>query len=288
METARCKAFLESAQKGSFSKAAKELNYTPSGVSQLVSAFEKELGFTLLHRNQKGVTITENGKKILPMVREFLKQEEHIYALAAEMNGLMIGNIKIAAYSSIATHWLPSVIKQFQIDYPQIKIELMEGIRQEVIKWLDNQKADLGFMSFQEPMNYDWIPLKEDPMLAILPTNHPLASSSFYPLSNCAYDKMIMPALGQDDDVIALFQKYHIHPNIQFTTLENFAAMAMVEQGLGISIMNQLITEKRICNIIKLPLEPSSFITLGIACPSFYALSPAAKKFLQYCKKYIS
>ena len=175
METARCRAFLAAAETGSFSKAAEALSYTPSGVNQLVTALEKELGFPVFRRNTKGVTLTENGEMLLPAVREFLRQEDRIFELSAEMNGLLIGSVTIAAYSSIATHWLPAVISAFQQDYPQIRIRLMEGIWQEVSKWLDDRAADIGFFSYQEGMPYEWIPLAEDPMLALLPKDHPLA-----------------------------------------------------------------------------------------------------------------
>ncbi len=282
METARCKAFVAAGEMGSFSKAAEILSYTPSGVSQLVTAFEKELGIVLLRRNKKGVELTENGKLLIPIVREFLLQENRIYEKTAEMNGLLIGNVTIAAYSSIATHWLPAIIRDFEQDYPQIKIRLMEGIRQEVTGWLEERVADIGLLSYQEAMPYDWMPLREDEMLAILPKSHPLANASGYPLINCMYDRVIMPALGRDDDVAALFDENQIKPNIQFTTLENFAAMAMVEQGLGISIMNDLITQKRICDVVKMPLEPKAFITLGIAAHSFDSLAPAVKVFVKY------
>lgn len=282
MESARCKAFLVAVEAGSFSRAAEVLNYTPSGVSQLVNALEKELGFSLLRRNKKGVTPTENGKKILPAVREFLLQENRIYQLAAEMNGLLIGSITIAAYSSIATHWLPSVIRAFQEDYPQIQIKLMEGIRQEVTKWLDEKIADVAFLSYKDPMPYDWIPLAEDQMLAVLPKTHPLAAEASYPLQNCEHERFIMPALGRDVDVVALFQDNNLNPNIQFSTLENFATMAMIEQGLGMSIMNELITRKWQCDVVKLPLDPPQQITLGIALPSLENASPAVKQFVQY------
>ena len=65
METARCKAFLYAAETGSITKAAEELSYTPSGVSQLIQAFENEIGAQLLHRNKRGVTLTEEGKRFL-------------------------------------------------------------------------------------------------------------------------------------------------------------------------------------------------------------------------------
>ena len=281
METARCRAFLAAAETGSFSKAAEALSYTPSGVNQLVTALEKELGFPVFRRNTKGVTLTENGEMLLPAVREFLRQEDRIFELSAEMNGLLIGSVTIAAYSSIATHWLPAVISAFQQDYPQIRIRLMEGIWQEVSKWLDDRAADIGFFSYQEGMPYEWIPLAEDPMLALLPKDHPLAGAEAYPLKECANDRFIMPALGCDDDVTALFAKNGIVPNVQFTTLESFSVMSMVEQGLGMSVMNELITEKRICDVVKLPLDPPSQITLGIALHSKAVISPAVRMFLK-------
>ena len=288
METARCRAFLAAAETGSFSKAAEALSYTPSGENQLVTALEKELGFPVFRRNTKGVTLTENGEMLLPAVREFLRQEDRIFELSAEMNGLLIGSVTIAAYSSIATHWLPAVISAFQQDYPQIRIRLMEGIWQEVSKWLDDRAADIGFFSYQEGMPYEWIPLAEDPMLALLPKDHPLAGAEAYPLKECANDRFIMPALGCDDDVTALFAKNGIVPNVQFTTLESFSVMSMVEQGLGMSVMNELITEKRICDVVKLPLDPPSQITLGIALHSKADISPAVRMFLKYAVRMLT
>lgn len=120
METARCRAVLAAAETGSFSRAAEVLRYTPSGVNQLVTAFENELGFSVFRRSTKGVSLTENGQLLLPTVREFLRQEDRLFELATEINGLLIGSVTIAAYSSIATHWLPAVIRVFQQDYPHV------------------------------------------------------------------------------------------------------------------------------------------------------------------------
>ena len=282
MESARCKAFMYAADTGSFTKAAERLNYTPSGVSQLVGALENETGLTLLRRTRKGVTLTLDGEILLPAVREFLEKENRIYELAAEVKGLLVGSVTIAAYSSISTHWLPEVIRDFEQDYPQIEIRLMEGIRQEVTRWLDEKKADIGFLSYQEPMPYEWTPLDYDEMLAVLPKDHLYASKESYPLINCETDSFIMPALGRDDDVVSLFERNGIKLNIHFTTLENFATMAMIEKGLGMSVMNNLITEKWNCDVVKIPVDPPSRITLGLAVPSYKQASPAVKRFIKY------
>ena len=288
METARCRAFLAAAETGSFSRAAEMLRYTPSGVNQLVTALEKEIGFSLFSRSTKGVALTANGQLLLPVIREILHQEDKLFELSAQMNGLLIGTVTIAAYSSIATHWLPAVIRDFQENYPHVKIKLMEGIWQEVSQWLEERTADIGFLSYQENMPYDWIPLAEDPMLALLPRSHPLADAEVYPLANCATDRFIMPARGCDDDVMALFQRTGVTPNVRFTTLESFSVMSMVEQGLGMSVMNKLITEKRVCDIAMLPVDPPASITLGIALHSRADLSPAVRRFLKYAVRMLT
>ena len=164
----------------------------------------------------------------------------------------------------------------------------MEGIWQEVSGWLDDRTADIGFFSYQEGMPYEWIPLAEDPMVALLPPDHPLAGEAAYPLSSCQEDPFIMPALGCDDDVEALFQRNGIVPNIRFTTMESFSAMSMVEQGLGISVMNQLITDGHICNVVKLPLDPPAQITMGVALHSRTDISPAVKIFLKYAVRMLT
>ena len=282
MESARCKAFIMAAELGSFSRAGEALSYSPSGVSQLVTALETEFGFPLLHRTKKGVTLTAAGEKLLPAVRGFIQQEERMYQMAAEVKGLDVGEIAIASYYSISNHWLPKVISAFEKDHPHIHIRLMEGIRQDVIRHLRDSSADIGFMSSGDGLGFDWIPLAEDPMLAVLPKDHPSAKLDSFPVEEFAREGFIMPAFGNDDDVAALFDKFHIEPNIRFSTFESFAAMSMVESGLGVSLMNRLITVNWQCDVVKLPLDPPQSIILGMAIPSLAQAAPAVRKFAEY------
>lgn len=285
MENSKYKAFLISAELGSFTKAAEFLGYTPSGISQLVSALEREQGFPLLLREKKGVRLTENGELILPIIRELLKQEERLNQISAQINGLSTGSVTIATYSSISSHWLPPVIKEFKELHPHIELHLMEGIRQEIEQWLSERRADIAFLTYQEPMPYEWFPLAEDQMLAVLPANHPLADTDSYPIQYCQNEPFIMPALGKDGDVIELLNRHHLSPKIVFSTLENFATLTLIEQGLGMSIMNELITKRWECNVKMLPLNPPQHITLGLAVHSFDNASPAVRKFIDLAVK---
>ncbi len=282
MESSRCKAFLAAAECGSLTRAAEKLNYTASGVSQLISAMESEFGFLLLRRTTRGVVLTAEGERMLPAVRAFLSQENRMHELAANINGLDIGLINIASYSSIATHWLPKVIAHFKKKYPNININLMEGVRQEVLKWIEEGRADIGLLSGGDDIDYDWIPLADDPMIAVLPKDHPLADAKEFPLDRCEQEEFIMPAMGKDEDVMKMLNKYDIVPNIVYSTNESFSAWALIENGLGISITNELLMHGWDCDVAKIPVSPPEKITLGMILPSVKHASPAVKRFVKY------
>ena len=287
MDTARYRAIVASVDTGSFTKAAELLNYSTSGVSQLVNALEDELGMPLLVRSRRGVTLTPAGETLLPSIRAVIQDEDRLQQTASELNGLMCGELRIATYSSISSHWLPRLIKEFQRDYPQVHIHLMEGVRQEVYQWLSEARADIAFLSKVPITPYDWIPLAEDPMVALLPKDHPLAGENAYPLSAVEKEAFIMPAMGRDDDLAELFEQEGIRPSIVYSTIETFAAIAMIENGLGMTITNNLITENWQADVVKLPLDPPRHITMGILVPDRSALSPAARKFVQYAIRLI-
>lgn len=283
MDTARYQAFLTAAETGSIKNAAEELGYTPSGVSQLIKALEEELGFTLLYRSKKGVSLTQEGRRLRPTIREILGSENRLFQMASEMRGLSIGDINIAAYHCLAAGWMPSLISGFQKKYPNIRIQLFEGTQQDILQYLDDRMVNLAFFNCADTINYDWLPLMKDRMVAVLPKDHPMAENEVFPLEACRDDRFIMPEHGQDQDVLDMLEEVNVKPNIYLSTFDSFTAIAMIEKGLGISIMNELsIPPENNREIVTLPTVPEHFIEMGIALPSIAQASPAVKKFISY------
>ena len=287
MESARCKAFIESVERGSFRAAADALGYTPSAVSQLVAALEKELGLTLLVRSKKGVTMTSEGARLAPIVRSYLAREKEMYELASEMQGVSIGNLTIAAYPSVATTWLPEIVRTFQRDYPDVQFSIMEGIRAEIFKHLDDHVADMGFMAYAEPMDYEWTPLAQEEIIAVVPEDHPLADAKAYPIADCEKDDFIMTSWGKDIEIQNIFRKYKVTPNVKYTTYDTPATLAMVRMGLGVTFANELAAQYWNEHLVKLPLDPPQKVEFGIAYTSKEHMTSAAKKFYDYAVKYI-
>lgn len=282
MDSARIKAFVSSVDEGSFTAAGKSLGYTPSGISQLVSALENDLGFPLLVRKSRGVLLTREGELIYPEAIEYLNKEKSIYRIAAELSGVDVGQVIIASYSSIATQVLPSIIREFSEQYPSISIILREGTKTQIEEIINSGEADLSFATRLSNPMYSWIPFMEDPMVIVLPNDHPYATAESYPISELANENLIMPGEGDDVDAKELLEEHGIEPNIKFTTVENHTAINMVEEGLGVSIMNDFITKSWDSSVSIVPLAPESNITLGISLPSLESAPPAVRKFILF------
>lgn len=282
MDTARYRAFVEAVDKGSLSQAAKTLNYTPSGVSQLISALERDLGFPLLERTKHGVRLTKTGETLLPVVRAIVQEEERLKEMSSEINGLTIGSVTIGSYPSVATHWLPKVIKAFHEHYPKIEIRVMEGIHQEIDDWLSTYQVDLAFTSQAPNSPYEWIPLGTDSMVAVLSLDHPLANAEFYPIERVEEEAFIMPGLGHDIDTMHVLEKYDLKPHVVIETIENASMLAMVEQGMGMSVVNSLLTKKLNFDIALVPIQPENSIIFGLAIQSLQDASPAVRRFVEY------
>lgn len=280
---------MAAADSGSFTRAAELLHYSPSGVSQLVTALEGELGLTLLHRTRRGVSVTEDGKRFLPVIRELLAKEEQIYQLAEASRGLLVGSVNVASYMSIAMRWLPGLIRAFREKYPRVQIQLMEGIGSEIEGWLKEHVADVGFTNRPESPEFDWFPLAQAQLLAVLPKNHPLAAGASYPISGCAGEKLIMIASGHclDPDVSRLLSKHGIVPDISYITSLDSTALAMAEQGLGITLTNEWIAKSYDYDVVCLPLDPPEYLDFGMAVVSADTVSPAVKRWITFAQEYL-
>lgn len=138
-------AFVKTIEYGSFTKAAEILNYSQSGISRMISDLEKEWNISLLERSKSGVELTSEGLKLLPFIENLCREYEKLEVQVDALKGLESGLIRIGTFSSIATHWLPNIIKKFQQDYPNIEYELLLGNYDEIENWILKDRVDLDF-----------------------------------------------------------------------------------------------------------------------------------------------
>ena len=273
---------------GSLTRAAQSLGCTQSAVSHSIESLEQELGFALLKRGRAGVRLTGEGERLIPAVRNLLNSAEQLAQTAASIRGLESGTVRIGSFTSVAVHWLPPVLKEFQKDYPRVEFKLLNGDYHDVEQWLMEGSIDIGFVNVPCAVDCECIPLMEDRLLAILPRHSRFESYPRFPLVECETEPFISLLESSDHDARRALEAAGVKPNVRFYTKDDYAIIAMVEQGLGISVMNRLITEKHICSIAMLPVDPPSRITMGVALHSKTDASPAVKMFLKYAVRMLT
>ena len=143
----RYEIFLKVCETGSFSKAAEALNYTQSGISQMMAGLEEELGVQLFARINRGVTLTDNGTRLLPYIRELANQKTRLRQAAFNINHKVEGKLRVGSISSITTLWMPEVVHYFKENYPKVKIEILDGNYDEIREWIIRGQVDCGFLS---------------------------------------------------------------------------------------------------------------------------------------------
>lgn len=273
---------------GSLTKAAEALGCTQSAVSHAISNLESEFGFAILKRSRAGVRLTSEGERIMPPVRGMLNYEEQLKQTVSAIRGLDFGTVRIGAFTSVAVHWLPSVIKEFQNDYPNVDIKLLNGDYHDVEQWIIEGSVDLGFVNVPADLGCECVPLMEDRLLAILPRDHKFASYPKFPLVECETEAFITLLETSNHDANKALSAAGIKPNIRFSTKDDYAIIAMVEQGLGISIMPELLLKGRHDDVVIRELVPPSKRTIGLAIPETSKASPATRRFADYIIKWVT
>ncbi|MDY3079787.1 MAG: LysR family transcriptional regulator [Oscillospiraceae bacterium] len=273
---------------GSLTKAAEALGCTQSAVSHAISNLESEFGFAILKRSRAGVRLTSEGERIMPPVRGMLNYEEQLKQTVSAIRGLDFGTVRIGAFTSVAVHWLPSVIKEFQSDYPNVDIKLLNGDYHDVEQWIIEGSVDLGFVNVPADLGCECVPLMEDRLLAILPRDHKFASYPKFPLVECETEAFITLLETSNHDANKALSAAGIKPNIRFSTKDDYAIIAMVEQGLGISIMPELLLKGRHDDVVIRELVPPSKRTIGLAIPETSKASPATRRFADYIVKWVT
>ena len=120
MDTKKLAALAAAVRLGSFTRAAEELGYTQSGLTHMMNSLEKDVGFPLLVRGRTGVRLTPAGQRIFPLVQECLNGAKALEREILLINTQQEESVRVAAYDSIARHWLPEVIQRFRRAHPDV------------------------------------------------------------------------------------------------------------------------------------------------------------------------
>ena len=280
MDTKKLAALAAAVRLGSFTRAAEELGYTQSGLTHMMNSLEKDVGFPLLVRGRTGVRLTPAGQRIFPLVQACLNGAKTLEREILLINTQQEESVRVAAYDSIARHWLPEVIQQFRRAHPDVGVDIQMGSVQEVYRWVQEGRVDMCFASRQEGQTLEWTYLRNDRLVAILPPDYDMQGRETFPVYGFDGQEFLMPSMGFDLDIMRVLNRHGVMPLVRTTQVSDSVIISMVEHGLGVSILSELVMKGRKDNVQAVPMDPPAVRELGIAARPRKELRPLARKFI--------
>lgn len=269
---------------GSFSRAAEALGYTQSAMSQMIASLEEELSIKLFNRFRTGAKLTIEGAELYPYIERAVYQYQAAQEKAREIRGLETGVIRMGTLASISAHWLPSILKQFQQQYPKVKFVIHQGDYTSIQEWIKTGAVDFGFVTPKAVSGLETVVLKEGAMLAVLPQDHPLAQKETIALEELAQEPFILLEEGHYYEPLEAFRAVGVLPNVKYTIHDDYAIMTMVEAGLGVSILAELVLHRTNYRLALRPTQPPISRTIAVGYKDKASLPMASRKFIAYLR----
>lgn len=198
------------------------------------------------------------------------------------MHGLEKANIRIGTFTSVSSNWLPSLMQDFKQLYPNVHFALKQGEYTNIEQYIKEGSVDFGFVNPAAVNDLMTIPLKQDQMLAIVPETHPLAKEKRVTLAQLAQERYILLDQGDFSEPLQSFQQHGLMPQIEYRVIDDYTIMSMVENGLGVSILSELVLRKVNYRFVTKETVPPIYRTIGIAFQNKQTLPIASRKFVDY------
>nr|WP_326125621.1 LysR family transcriptional regulator [uncultured Oscillibacter sp.] len=288
MNTIKCQIFLKAVELGSITRAAEDMGYTQSAVSRSIADLEREWNVTLLTRNKDGVVLTTQGESLLPDIQALCNAQRTLETQVSALHGLTSGTLRVGTFTSVSIHWLPGIMKEFLALYPGIRFQLVSRWEfTEVEELVRRGLVDCGFLGLPAGDSLDISFLQRDRLLAVLPPDHPLAGAPYYPMARLTQDPFILIQENWDMEISRIFQEEGLRPNVQYTLSDDFAILAMVEQGLGVSILSEMLVRSTSRHVAAIPLERPRYREIGLAVRRGGPIPPLTRRFRDFTLQWL-
>ncbi|GAA2647410.1 LysR family transcriptional regulator [Nonomuraea recticatena] len=260
IDVARLRVLREVARQGSFSKAAAVLLFTPSAVSQQISALERAVGAPVVERSTRGVVLTESGRLLVESAEAIFAE---LHRAREQISRLTTGRsrLTVATFTSGGRRLLPSALDGFVAAHPEVEVNVVEGEPEVSLSLVREGRADLAVAyHFDGPLpdssGLQWTPLMDDPMSVVLPPRHPLAGRAELDLAELAGESWVIGCTRTEGFLRRYAAMAGFELRVSGSTTDYFFAQALVAAGLGVTLVPELGLDPGAADLTLVPVRP--------------------------------
>lgn len=295
MELRHLRYFIEVALEENVTRAAEKLHVSQPALSRQVRDLEEELGFALLERSAKSVSLTEAGRVFLDEASDVLERLEEGIATAREVATGGTGEIRVGYAPSLTVRILPPTIRAFQAEYPKVKVKLHDLSSEEMIDGYRAGTLDFVLMPERKIKSVSggrFKALRSEDLRLAVGLEHPFARLKKIPIAKLKGEKLIGFSLKEYPEYAELFAKVLKPLGRRIRLAEEHESVsslvAAVEAGMGVSVVTESIQCVAGDRVKVIPLDPvGESVVIGIAWKE-QSLSKEEEAFLskaiQFCE----
>jgi DNA-binding transcriptional LysR family regulator len=282
VNTLGIQAFMAIAERGSFHKAAEALHITQTALSRRLQNFEAELGVRLVERTTRSVELTRTGMDFLPHGRRLLAELQATLVEIQESGKARRGDISIACVPTASVQFLPRVIRDYSVRYPDNRIKILDHLSPGVVESVLSREAEFGIVQqgSRHP-ELTAIPLLRDRYVFACRKDHPLAGRQRISWKQLEPFPLIFPSHVRTNrvrlDAATAERDVALHPH--FEVGRSSTAVGMVAEGIAAAVIPGLaIQDGAYPNVRVVPISgPVVSWTLALVSRKKAHLSPAAQ-----------
>lgn len=301
MEIGYFREFVILAETKNYWAAAERLFIGQSSLSKHIKTLEKQLGAPLFDRTSRKVELTDFGRLMLPYAQSLAKLQYEYETAAFNYLQSDTEELHIASIPVIAHYNITDILLKYQLDFPHVQLNIQEADTLTVREWLLEHKCDLAF--YRDSIAYlehdpdkesrlVKIPYWQDPLVAVLPRDHPLAGESHIELSSLANEYFVLIKSESMPHTLCVraCREAGFIPQVLFTSHNLEAILDMVTKGSCVALLFAghvaFPHDPQDPNtpFVAVPITPEIPTTIYLAYPKDTALSRAASRFIEYCQ----
>ena len=232
--------FVTAADHGSIAEAAQVLNISQPSVSSAVAKLEDLLGVQLFIRHHaQGISLTPAGQRMVVEMRALLAHAGDVRSSAERLGEEVTGDFNVGCFMTIASFYMPGLIRSFESAYPEAHIRLNEGMQTDLVGGLETGQFELAVLyDVDLEGRLETEVLADFPPYALLAEEHPLADRQTISLADLTNEPMILlDILPSSHYFTTLFIHLGFEPNIRYRSPSFETVRSMVGNGFGYSVL---------------------------------------------------
>ena len=280
------RAFLAVVELQGFHRAADQLNMSQPALSRRIQKLEQAIGAPLLERTTRHVAATALGTELVPLVQRMLEEFDGSLFSMRELGTKRGGLVTIACLPTAAFYFLPSVIRQFNQEYPNIRLRILDLTATDALQAVARGEVEFG-INIMGSSDSDLIfeRLAEDPFVLAAKRDHPLAEKKEVRWQDLEPYPLITVHRSSANRTLldAALARSNIKLNWFYEVTHLSTSLGLVEAGLGISVLPKMATPQgEHPFLITRPIRnPEISRTIGVVRRRGGTLSPADEHFMR-------